>query len=383
MAVARSSEDTASPEEGVCHPNQPRTGFFNIGHLTTASKTVGGVSVGSQTLDHDGQGRPAKQTWTVDAVTYTATTGFAPGGEILWRTFPDGDSVGSTTSRWTYDPAGRLFAIPGIITSIAYDPDSQAKQVTYANGVTTVFGLDNERRWLDRVTTFNAGGNLLLLDYLHDNIGRITSVTSNRAGESWTYSYDQLDQLLVGRQLEQQRARPDFHLQFVRQHAVEQLTDGTKNFTWDAENRLLTAGTTSSVYAPDGTRLKKVTGAATILYLGVDIEKNGATWTKYPHQDAVRVNTTTWLHRDHGAGADHLARLYRREARPGDGADLPQRPPLRPGAGEVHLAGRVGPDAAGRRHQPLRLRRQQPDQQERSQRPCLPGCRNCKRLRVR
>ena len=43
------------------------------------------------------RGTPAKQSWTVDGVTSTATTGFAPGGQILWKTFPDGDSVGSTT----------------------------------------------------------------------------------------------------------------------------------------------------------------------------------------------------------------------------------------------------------------------------------------------
>jgi len=53
--------------------DQPRTGFFNVGRLTTASKSVDGVLVASQGFDHDGEGRLAKQTWTVD------------GGGLPWR----------------------------------------------------------------------------------------------------------------------------------------------------------------------------------------------------------------------------------------------------------------------------------------------------------
>ena len=55
------------------------------------------------------EGRPAKQSWTVGGVTYTATTGFAPGG--------------------------------------------QTKQMAYANAVTMTFSYDPEPRWLDRVNT--------------------------------------------------------------------------------------------------------------------------------------------------------------------------------------------------------------------------------------
>jgi YD repeat-containing protein len=36
---------------------------------------------------------------------------------------------------------------------------------------------------------------LQLLDYLREDGGRISSVTSSRAGESWSYTYDDLDRL--------------------------------------------------------------------------------------------------------------------------------------------------------------------------------------------
>jgi uncharacterized protein RhaS with RHS repeats len=77
-------------------------------------------------------------------------------------------------------------------------------------------------------------------------------------------------------------------------------SDGTRAYAWDGENRLLSVGGTSFVYAPDGTWLKKTSGSTTTLYLGADAEKTGSTWTKYLTPDAVKVGSTvTWLVRDH------------------------------------------------------------------------------------
>jgi hypothetical protein len=39
------------------------------------------------------------------------------------------------------------------------------------------------------VNTANPAGTLILLGYLRNNVGDISSVTSSRAGESWTYTY--------------------------------------------------------------------------------------------------------------------------------------------------------------------------------------------------
>ena len=83
------------------------------------------------------------------------------------------------------------------------------------------------------------------------------------------------------------------------------LSDGTREFDWDGENRLgsvsIGQSTVSFAYAGDGTRIAKTAGQNTTLYLGPDIERSpSGVWTKYIHADAVRVgSTTTWLHRDH------------------------------------------------------------------------------------
>jgi RHS repeat-associated protein len=78
-------------------------------------------------------------------------------------------------------------------------------------------------------------------------------------------------------------------------------SDGTRAYTWDGANRLLSVGDVSFVYAPDGRRLKKVTPTSETTYFGADVELGpDGVWTKYVHADAVKVGSTfTWLHRDH------------------------------------------------------------------------------------
>jgi hypothetical protein len=81
--------------------------------------------------------------------------------------------------------------------------------------------------------------------------------------------------------------------------ASPQHSGGTCTFTWDGENRMLTAGSVGFTYGPDGSRLKKTSGSTTTLYLGADVEKTGSTWTKYLIPDAVKVGSTvSYLHRD-------------------------------------------------------------------------------------
>lgn len=110
--------------------DEARAGYFNVGHLTTAAKTTGGPAVATQRFDHDGEGNLARQQWIVDGVTHTATTGFAPMGEVLWKSYPDGDSVGGPGDPWTYDPAGRLDAVPGIVSSTTDAADGQTAAVS-------------------------------------------------------------------------------------------------------------------------------------------------------------------------------------------------------------------------------------------------------------
>jgi RHS repeat-associated protein len=93
-----------------------------------------------------------------------------------------------------------------------------------------------------------------------------------------------------------------------------------RSIAYDAKNRPVTvtlgAGTsatvTSTVYGPDGERLKRTvaiptsgtTPASTTVtwFLGPDLEREAGVWTKIPHPDARIVGTTgattCWVHRD-------------------------------------------------------------------------------------
>jgi RHS repeat-associated protein len=77
------------------------------------------------------------------------------------------------------------------------------------------------------------------------------------------------------------------------------VTAGGISLVYDGENRLVQDGTTSFVYAPDGLRLKKISGNTTTLYLGNDWEVSGGVNTFYLPGDAVMTNgVISWLGRD-------------------------------------------------------------------------------------
>jgi RHS repeat-associated protein len=242
--------------------------------------------------------------------------------------------VGTSASRWTYDGAGRLLSIPGIISLQTYEADGQTKKITYANGVSTEFFYSPARRWLQRVTTKNAAGAALLdAIYERDLAGRILSIDGLTNLEDWAYSYDDLDRLTVANNgadafdesfsydiadnmLSRSRmpgayvypagtsARPHTPLSVAGRpfsyDANGNLTaDGLKTLAWSNDNRLSSVvkggQTTSFLYGPDGARAKKVSALGTTRYFGPEAEEKGGLYTRYPHMDVMIQGTTISL----------------------------------------------------------------------------------------
>src|SRR5262249_49407678 len=148
--------------------------------------------------------------------------------------------------------------------------------------------------------------------------------TSDVAAEGWSYTYDDFDRLTHAINLGDTSLRQGFQYDAVdnmtynprfgyytypavgqaHPHAVTQA--GYHSFAYDAngnmvprdstslaydgENRLVQDGTTSFVYAPDGSRLKKISGNTTTLYIGDDWEVSGGVSTIYLPGDAVWTN---------------------------------------------------------------------------------------------
>ncbi|MDQ0473500.1 RHS repeat-associated core domain-containing protein [Labrys wisconsinensis] len=292
--------------------DEARTGFFNVGAMTTSTNAAATL-----TADHDALGREVKKTLAVDGQTYITTTAYDTGSRVLWRGLPDGTSVGTAAAPMTYDPAGRLLAVPGLVNGITYDASGQPLVTAYADGLASTATYDPARGWLTSLVHQPAAGGtaLLSLSYTRALTGRIGAITDQldaASTESWTYTYDDLDELkaatnagnsaysetyaydiagnLTSKRWVGAYAYPAPGPSAVQPHAVttagnysfsydangnmlQSLLSGVINrdHAWDGENRPVevrsysSAGvltlTSSFVYGPDGTRLKKTVKA--------------------------------------------------------------------------------------------------------------------------
>jgi len=245
---------------------------------------------------------------------------------MLWRQYPDGEGVGTPNPPISYDAAGLLTEVPGIVSSITRNARGQVTEIKRFGTLTTTNTYNDSRGWM--LTTHSAApGNSdidLDLTYAHDAAGRITGVTSNAtfgSGESWNYTYDDLDRLKIADNVTDNTLDQTFTYDnvgnmtsnsligtynyptggagVVRPHAVTSTPLGSYGYddngnmtsaggdtmTYDGENRLASVNGASAqfVYGPDGARLqKKANNAVVTTYLGADIEIDAAgDMTKY------------------------------------------------------------------------------------------------------
>ena len=320
--------------------DEVRSGYANIGQLTSATKAANGSTVASQTFNHSSEGILKSQGWTIDGGTYSIALGLALGGEVLWKVYSDGDTIGTASNNFQYDAAGRLYSVPSLVNSTNYRADGQTTSIGYFNNVVTSFSYKPERAWLTQITTNGPGGQIRSWNYSdRDFVGRIKSISSNNhPEESWTYTYDDLDRLLTATNVGNSSYSRSYAFSLngnmtynsgvgnytypgptaPRPHAPltaggasytydangNTTNDGARTFTWDAENKLgtsvLSGATTTYTYAPDGTRIKKSSTAGTFYTFGPDFEFAGGVYSKYPIPDVVKVGSTlSWLIRDH------------------------------------------------------------------------------------
>jgi YD repeat-containing protein len=89
-------------------------------------------------------------------------------------------NVGTSGAPWTWTANGQLASIPGMISSIAYAADGQTQSIDYANGVTTGFTYNADRRWLRRINTRTGRRHHIARPpRTHDGAGHIVSMVSS------------------------------------------------------------------------------------------------------------------------------------------------------------------------------------------------------------
>ncbi|MEX3012100.1 RHS repeat-associated core domain-containing protein, partial [Hoeflea sp. TYP-13] len=174
--------------------DEQRSGYYNMGQLTSASNANA-----SRTIDYHPSGNVAKNGVTIDGATHTTMIGEDKGELPIWKLYdPHLVAVGSAASPWLYGYDGRLKSIPSLINAITYEADGQTDQITYANGVTTDFTYSPQRRWLTGIVTTKADATVLMNNsYTRDAMGRITAITGLTPAESWTYTYNDRDELIT------------------------------------------------------------------------------------------------------------------------------------------------------------------------------------------
>ena len=170
--------------------DDPAAGLYNLGKQTKSSN-----SASTQVFGYDGDGAAWYQ-GVLDASGWHSTYAPRVYGQILYKLYnPGALSIGTDANRWTYNGAGRLKSIPGVITSQTYEADGQTKKITYANGVSTEFAYDANRRWLVRILTKSPSGTPLINNLYGRDLPAHCVDQRADPSESWDYGYDTLSRL--------------------------------------------------------------------------------------------------------------------------------------------------------------------------------------------
>ncbi|TDC32704.1 RHS repeat-associated core domain-containing protein [Kribbella albertanoniae] len=323
-----SKAGTASSTTSTWRYDEPRAGFFNTGRLTTTTDPSG-----TKTSDYDVAGRAVRVVRTIGGTPYTVQHGFDPGDRPLWTTYPDGFTVGTPTAPLRYDGAGRLLAVPGFVTAARYTAGGELTRLENANGTVTTRGFDEVRGWLDSIQTKKGTTTIQDVTYTRDAKGNVTQVASPFAGESWTYTYDEAEQLTKASDYTVAYDKTGniastsdlgaYTYGSAKPHAVTKAGANTytydaaglmssgagRTYTWDGDNRLASVTkdgvTTTFTYDADGVRVQAVEGGTTRRYLGDDYEVNVTTGTATKYisvagQLVARAEGTTpyWVHTD-------------------------------------------------------------------------------------
>ena len=164
-------------------------------------------------------------------------------------TYPDGKVV-----NYSFDAANRLSAATdwlGRNTAYAYDAASNLTRTAYPNGASIAFAFDAANRLLQVVNNMKSVP-ALTLGYTLDAVGNRSALSAN--GVTTNFSYDQLNEL-VAAQLGSLKSTWAYDT--VGNRLTQTSPLGSIAYTYDADDRLLSAGSSSFVYDANGNQISK------------------------------------------------------------------------------------------------------------------------------
>ena len=161
-------------------------------------------------------------------------------------------SINNTT--YEYDKLNRLTAVvfSGKTISYSYRKDGQISEVSYPNGMTTVYGFDNVGRIVSKKTTLGNGTVVASYSYELDELGNIMKQTRKEpyenmvlSNESTSYSYNDVNRITKAGDVS-----------FLFDENGNTTQRGSEQYEWNSLDRLTTAGNVKIEYNPLGHILK-------------------------------------------------------------------------------------------------------------------------------
>lgn len=335
--------------------DQSRSGYFNKGHVTTA--TIWTESKGTYhkvETDWGKAGGVRREINEIDGRRYTHQFSYRNNGALANIRLPYRPN--STSLMWLpsdgmeYDAASRLTKVGTYITNVTYNLRDNPTLINFGSGARSEYQYNDQNGWLNRNNVRKPSGSQIdytqyyrstagrvhrqktqikegWLDYKYDYAGRLLNVDNfdNRTTWDQTFTYDRAGSMRTN-------SRVGTYNYSARKHAPASVTSGgaTQNFTYDAngnmtrglnnkrmvfdvENRITQVTNSGKVtryeYGVDGTRLKKIENAGSsnqsvTVYFGmVEIRKWGQGISEvvigYPFDSVRLVNGAPgYLHMD-------------------------------------------------------------------------------------
>jgi YD repeat-containing protein len=125
---------------------------------------------GKDSSGFDVRGRPIYGARTIDGTLFEMQNAFDDRDRLIAVTYPDGRSL-----MRTYDDAGRLLTIGGVVTGVTYDDRGLPSDAAYANNTHEARSYDNLMRLVEQTLTAPAGV-AQSLKYSLDRVGNMTTI---------------------------------------------------------------------------------------------------------------------------------------------------------------------------------------------------------------
>lgn len=197
----------------------------------------------------------------INPVIYT----YDKSGNIIKIQYPDQSQV-----NYAYNTDNKLESVTDSTGSTAYayyTDTGLLHSKTLPNGVTTTYAYDSAKRIIDVDNRQGGGALISTYHYEYDANGNITSCLETTPGGAKTtgYAYDKLNRLKTVTYPDE-RGTVTYQYDGAGNRTKMITPDGTTNYKYDADNRLLRAGNEIFFYDKSGNLIKRVSPQKTIAY---------------------------------------------------------------------------------------------------------------------